>query len=175
MKHLSLNSFLILVLLFAVSREGRAQGASANPSAANASAGGAATAGAPGGGNNPFFITIDTANKMLGSYLASINADADNNKNVQSFIMDADAIREYLSDTRIKKVKIMLAHTLDYINSGNQGVDCGYKSGQLTIIMAGYNAEKNYIFAPGNMVPDHALPCPSSCEGFGTASDMFLH
>lgn len=175
MKQLSLKSFLVLVLLFAISREGRAQGASANPSSANASAGGAATAGAPGGGYNPYFITIDTANKMLGSYLASINADADNNKNVQSFIMDADAIREYLSDTRIKKVKVMLAHTLDFINSGNQGVNCGYKSGQLTIIMAGYNAEQNYIFAPGNKVPDGAIPCPENCATLGTASDMTLH
>jgi len=172
MKHLSLKRLLFLLACCALSSKGLAQGASANPSP---SAANAAVAGTPGGGSNPFFISVDTANKMLGSYLSSINADADNNMNVQSFIMDADAIREYLSNPSIKKVKIMLAHTLTYINTGNQGVNCGYKSGKLTVILAGFNGESNYIFAPGNMVVDQAIPCPTACEVVGTASDMYLH
>ncbi|WP_118973941.1 hypothetical protein [Taibaiella koreensis] len=174
MKHLSLKSFLFLLCCCAFSLRGQAQGVSANPS--SAAAANAAGAGAPGGGgSNPNFISIDSANKMLGSYLFSINADADNNSNVQSFIMDADAIREYLSDPAIKKVKIMLAHNLKYINEGNSGVNCGYKSGGLTVIMAGYDAQSNYIFAPGNKVMDNSVPCPSICPSNGTASDMLLH
>jgi hypothetical protein len=128
-----------------------------------------------GGGSSSHFIPVDSANKMLESYLNSINADIDTSGNVQSFIMDADALREYLADNSIKKVKIMLAHTLDYINAGNAGINCGYRSGKLTIIIAGYDADKNYIFAPGNTVLDRASPCPTQCELTGTASDMTLH
>ena len=128
-----------------------------------------------GGGTGYYFIPVDSANKMLESYLSSINADSDTSGNVQSFIMDADAIREYLSDNSIKKVKIMFAHTLSYINSGHAGVNCGYRAGKLTIIMAGYDSDGNYIFTPDDKVPDRAEPCPTHCPVIGTASDMTLH
>lgn len=128
-----------------------------------------------GGNTGQYFIPVDSANKMLESYLNSINADVDTSTNIQSFIIDADALREYLSDTSIKKVKVMLAHTLNYVNSGGNGLPCGYRTGKLTIILAGYDEDKNYIFAPGNKVMDHAVPCPTACPTIGTASDMTLH
>lgn len=123
---------------------------------------------------NPYFIPVDSANKMLRSYLTSVNADIDSNKQLQALIMDADALREYLSNPSIKKVKVMFAHTLDYINAGHGGENCGYTPGQLTIIFAGYDSENNYIFAPGNLVPNRAKPCPTNCSVTGTAANMYL-
>ena len=35
----------------------------------------------------------------------------------------------------------MLAHTLPYINSGHYGQNAGYRSGELTIVIAGYNKD----------------------------------
>jgi len=125
--------------------------------------------------NNPqnikdHFIPVDSANKMIRSYLNSI-ADSDTEKpQLQSLIMDADALREYLKDTSIKEVKVMFAHTMDYINSGHGGQYAGYRPGALTIIFAGYNLQGNYVLAPGNLVPDGSSPCPPFCPGTGTAS-----
>ncbi len=170
MKNLHFLSLLLLCSVFCT-YSASAQSFTTSSSSSSSSAPSIGGGGTP----NPYFITIDTANKMLESYLSSINADVDTNTNIQSFIMDADAIREYLADNSIKKVKIMLAHTLNYINSGNAGVNCGYRAGKLTIIMAGFDADKNYIFAPGNRVPDRAEPCPTNCPVIGTASDMTLH
>jgi len=117
------------------------------------------------------FIPADTANKMIGSYLASIGADS---SCLNSLIIDANALRYYLQDTSIRKIKIMFAHTLDYIYSGHEGVPAGYKKDALTIILAGYDLDDNYRFAPGNMVPDHAVPCPDLCPVSGTAADNLL-
>lgn len=116
-------------------------------------------------------IPMDSANKMIGSYLTSIEGK---DGEMYSLIMNADALRAYLSDTSIKNVKLMFSHTLDYINAGNEGVPASYKSGEFTIIMAGYNSAGNYIFAPNNMVLDRAMPCPSSCPTVGTASGNLL-
>jgi hypothetical protein len=119
-----------------------------------------------------YFISKDSANKMLQSYQGSISSvDADSS--LHSLILNADALRQYLSDTSIKEVKVMLAHTLDYINAGNQNQPAGYKPNALTIILAGYNDKGNYVLAPGNMVPNRAKPCPNQCPT-GSASSSLL-
>lgn len=120
-----------------------------------------------------FFITKDSANKMLGSYLASIS-DADADSSLHSLILNADALRKYLNDTSIRQVKVMLAHTLDYINAGNLDQPAGYKPGALTIILAGYDNKGDYVYGPGNMVPDRAKPCPNECPVSGSASSSLL-
>lgn len=119
-----------------------------------------------------FFVSTDTANKMIGSYLASIGDTAGqvNPNNLQSLILDADALREYLSDNSIKKVKIMFAHTLSYINSGHKGQPAGYQPGAFSIVVGGYDADGNYVVAPGYMIPDHAKPCPENCPTAGSAA-----
>ncbi len=121
------------------------------------------------------YIPKDTANKMIGSYLASISSDADlQNPDVHSLIVDADLLRNYLKNPEIKRVKVMLAHTLEYINTGHGGQNAGYKSGALTIVFAGFGKDGNYIFAPGNMVPNHAVPCPRNCPDAGSAAQNLL-
>lgn len=116
---------------------------------------------------------MDTANKMIQSYLTSIGKDTDN-ANIQSLIVDAGTLRKYLSDTSIKKVKIMFAHTLDYINSGHEGQPAGYTPFAFTIVISGYDSEGNYVLAPGNMVPDHAEPCPTNCPTIGNAANALI-
>lgn len=123
------------------------------------------------------FIPIDTANIMIESYLRSIQADstARPGQELYSLIMNADELRTYLNrNNDITDVKFMFAHTMQYINAGNMGRPAGYKSGALTIIVAGYDKEGNYIFAPRMTVPDHCAPCPDYCPKFGTASSNLL-
>lgn len=117
------------------------------------------------------YIPKDSANRMIRSYLTSIGGDSNpGNSNLYSLIVDADLLRDYLGNKEIKKVKVMLAHNLAYINSGHEGQNAGYNSDALTIVMAGYNRAGNYVLAPGNVVCNHAMPCPRNCPEYGTAS-----
>ena len=175
MKNVTLLSLLLLLSAFCASKANAAKEGPNDTDSLLQSFSTSAAVTPYGGGTSMYFIPVDSANKMLESYLNSINADIDTSGNIQSFIMDAGAIREYLADNSIKKVKIMLAHTLNYINAGNAGVNCGYRTGKLTIIMAGFDADGNYIFTPDNKVPDRAEPCPTNCPSVGTAADMTLH
>lgn len=120
------------------------------------------------------FISKDSANKMIQSYLNSVSVPGTiQDTNLYSLILDAQALRTYLSDTTIKGVKVMLAHTLDYINAGNEGTNAGYKSNALTIVIAGYDQNGNYVLGPGYRVPDRAVPCPVVCP-LGTAGNSLL-
>lgn len=178
MKNLPIIGLIVITIsLSAFKADAKKNGDNKDCNPENPQAQSYSTSGGGGGTllNPNYFIPVDSANKMLQSYLVSINADVDTNQNLQSIILDADAIREYLSNPSIRKVKVMFAHRLDYINSGHFGVNCGYTSGGLTIILAGFDANNNYIFAPGDMVPDRGTLCPPGCVNSGTASDMYLH
>lgn len=121
------------------------------------------------------FIYKDTANRMIQSYLNSIDSldpeGGADNQQLYSLIVGADELRTYLSDTSIKNVKVMFAHTLDYINAGNGNRPAGLKSGALTIVFGGFDKEGNYVYAPGMKVPDMAKACPPKCPTKGTASN----
>lgn len=122
-------------------------------------------------------IPVDTANIMISSYLASIDSDTipAPAPNLYSLIVDANDLRQYLNENQnITKVKLMFAHTLKYINEGNEGKYAGYRSDALTIVIAGFDSAGNYIFAPGNMVLDHCGPCPTLCQATGTAANNLL-
>ena len=125
----------------------------------------------------PPFVDKQTANTMIGSYLTSIGAPT-NTTNLRSLIIDADALRGYLTDSEegksITRVKLMFAHTEQYINSGHGGENCGYQSGALTIIIAGFDNNGNYILNGGGGVMNHANPCPHYCPSVGTAASDLL-
>lgn len=118
------------------------------------------------------YIPMDSANKMLSSYLNSINAN-NNDSDLRAIIYNADTLRDYLSNASIKYVKFMLAHTLEYINEGHANQKAGYVAGNLTIIIAGFDEQGNYIYNKGNLVPDHGMPCPESCPT-GAAGGNYL-
>jgi len=147
-----------------------------NPNAGNQDTDKALSAQSVPEAQTDYFIIADSANKMIKSYLASIG---DTNgvvksDHLQSLILDAGALRRYLSDNSIKKVKIMFAHRLDYINDGHYGQPAGYSPAGLTIIVAGYDDDGNYVLAPGNMAPDRSMPCPTNCPVTGTAANPLL-
>jgi hypothetical protein len=130
-----------------------------------------------GGGDDSFcvFIPKDSANKMINSYLGSINYPS-NDSDLYSIIIDVTKLNAYLNTTgstgqKATKIKLMFAHTLDYINSGGQNRNCGYKSGKLTLVLATYDSAGNYIYMNGNKVLDRTQPCPNFCPvTTGTAS-----
>lgn len=115
------------------------------------------------------FIPVDIANQMIGSYLSSVSGSSDA---VKSFSLDADSLRAYLSDPSIKNIKLVFAHTQAYMAAGNTGVNAGYQSGALTIVIACYDSLGNYIYHNGSVL-DHVLPCPASCPP-GNAGNSLL-
>ena len=125
--------------------------------------------------SNSVFISMDDANEMITSYLKSINTNASANSDfgpdVKSFSIDADALRAYLEDPNVKKVKVCFAHTLNWIDAGNSGQSAGYKSGAMTLVLVGYDANGNYIYHNGAVL-DHAAPCPYSCPPGQAGNDL---
>jgi hypothetical protein len=115
-------------------------------------------------------IPVDSANKMINSYLTSIGGSTPTNENLYSLIMDANSLRCYLSNPEIKNVKLMFAHTLDYINKGHGGQNAGYGSGKLTLVIAGYDQNGNYVLDAKAGVEDNMRPCPHDCPTVGTAA-----
>ncbi|SFH37783.1 hypothetical protein [Pedobacter insulae] len=108
-----------------------------------------------------FFVPVDTADEMTSSYIASLGGDADTDLNY--WTVDADALRDYLTNTDIKKMKISLAHTTEYINNGNYGVPAGYSPAALTIIMTGVNNDGGTVNYNSTWAMDRAKPCPPVC------------
>ena len=122
-------------------------------------------------------VSVEQANNMIKSYLNSINYEK-NDTDLHCLIVNADSLRAYLNDTskgKITKVKLMLAHTPVYIKKceGNP-VNCGYKAGALTLIIAGYDSKNNYVYDKNGRVMDHLAPCPESCPKAGEASNDFI-
>ncbi|MBS1689379.1 MAG: hypothetical protein JSS96_11685 [Bacteroidetes bacterium] len=120
------------------------------------------------------FIPKDSANRMIQSYLTSINYQQ-NDTDLRCLIVNADSLRKYLNDTsrgRITNVKLILAHTLAYVNAGGYGINAGYQTGAVTIIIAGYDQNNNYIYANSNMVLDHLSPCPYACPSGAAGGNM---
>lgn len=108
-------------------------------------------------------ISIDTANKMINSYLASVNYPTNDNS-LRSLSFDADSLRAYLAQDNIKTIKFMLAHRLDYINSGNFGTNTGSSLNGLTLVIVGMNDNDNYVYNEQNQVYDNLAPCPYTCD-----------
>ncbi len=117
-------------------------------------------------------ISRDSANKMLESYILSVG---ETDTALKSLIIDADALRGYLSNSDVKHIKIMFAHTLDYINAGNNGRNAYYHPGRFTIVLSGYNENNDYIYwGPERMAINQALFCPTLCPTYGTAANDLL-
>jgi len=123
-------------------------------------------------------ISMDTANRMIGSYLNGINYTVNTNE-TRSLIYDADVLRDYLNSNpgkSIQQVKFMLAHTQEYTYSTNEGKRPDSNSNALTMIIVGVSANGDYLFMNGNQVMDFCLLCPANCLNTGTAaSDILLN
>lgn len=111
-------------------------------------------------------VPNDSANKMINSYLNSINYSV-NDTDLQSLTLDADAFRAYLDDpvvgSQVDRFRISFAHTLNYINSGHGGQNAGYRSGALTLVVVGLDETGNTVYYPGGQSINNATHCPPSC------------
>lgn len=107
-------------------------------------------------------ICKDTANRMIQSYLNSINYPSSDN-NLRSLTFDADTLRAYLADSKIVTLKFMLAHRQSYMNSGYYGSNCGTRADALTFIIVGLDESDNYVYNSRSMVYDNTRPCPTDC------------
>jgi hypothetical protein len=129
-----------------------------------------------GASDGPFsrFIPVDSANKMITSYLNSIsNTDS----SLKSLVIDMDQLRRYTDSLeggkRITHLKLCFAHTLEYINAGHANQNAAYLSGGLTLVIAGFDSSGHYVYFDGNTVLEYCAPCPYSCPS-GDAGNSLL-
>jgi hypothetical protein len=114
-------------------------------------------------------VSIPVANRMIRSYLSGIDASV-NTDAVRSWEVSADTLRSYLSGdrgTKIVRLKLMLAHTMAYIHSGNEGRREPLNSHDVTIVMVGVDKDNNLVYNDQYMPYDYAMPCPPECLGGG--------
>lgn len=119
--------------------------------------------------SHPGFVPVDTANKMISSYVNSINYTA-NDTDLRSLTISAAELRYYLdslpNSSSIKNVEIKFAHKQSYINAGNQNQPAGLKASALTVIIAGLDQLGGYIYADQHVI-NRAGPCPINCPPSG--------
>lgn len=112
-------------------------------------------------------IPIDTANRMIESYLHGINYQVNTNE-IRSWTFSADTLRRFLQEGNGKKIvrlKLMLAHSLAYIHGGHEGERPPINTHALTLIVVGIDENNNYIYNPEGEAYEHAFPCPPRCLG----------
>lgn len=118
-------------------------------------------------------IAIDSANKMINSYLQSVGypyADT----TIRSLSFDADTLRAYLANNNITTLKFYLGHQLGWLNGsvGRFGKNIGMQPGKLTIICVGLDNDGDVVRNTSNGVYEHAMPCPTNCGP--STSDAYL-
>jgi hypothetical protein len=115
-------------------------------------------------GDNSQPIPVDSANRMLGSYLKSVGYPTVDTA-LRSLSFDADSLRAYLSNPTITTVKFMIAHQQGYINAGHEFQNAGMNPAALTVIVVGLNDNNQYVLSSTNQVYDHMVTCPTLCTG----------
>lgn len=122
------------------------------------------------------YIPIDSANKMISSYLNSIQYQ-NNDTDVRAFVVDANAIRCYLNSNAGKNVvnlKVFLAHNAEYANSLDSNKNCGYNVKGLTLVITGFDSLGNYVIYPNGVCIDHTEETPIKFKIKGNASNNLI-
>lgn len=170
-KNLFVFALVSIVLIYGCQKSKDANPVASNGAATNnlTNAGGGGYGYAMKGTGNGYSasIPVDSANRMIQSYLYSINYPA-TDVNLRSLSFDADSMRAYLKNTNIKKVKFMLAHQPAYINSGHFGENAGMNPSALTFVIVGTDNSGGYILNNQSEVYEHLAPCPVYCEGISS-------
>lgn len=129
--------------------------------------------------NIPFtqFIPVDSANKMLNSYLNSISYQA-NDSTLRSISFDMAQLRAYTDSPatgsdRITSIKVMFAHKLSYINSGKGNTDGHNNRDAVTFIIAAYTEDGTVRYLDGDKIMNTGAPCPTNCPP-GDAGEPLL-
>lgn len=112
-------------------------------------------------------IPIDTANRMILSYLHSIHYETNTNA-IRSWSFNADTLRNYLNSqagSHVTNIRFFLAHTMSYILGGHEGQQLPVNSHDLTIIIIGVDSTGSVVYKSEDRVFNHCLPCPDACYG----------
>lgn len=107
-------------------------------------------------------IPVDSANRMISSYLTSIDYPS-NETSLRSLAFSADSLRDYLNDSNIKTIRFMFAHQPAYINAGHFGEPSGMNPDALTLVIVGMSNTGAYILNKNDEVFEHCKPCPKFC------------
>lgn len=107
-------------------------------------------------------ITVDTANRMLESYLNGVGYPGVDTA-IRSLSFDADTLRAYLQNSNIVTMKFMIAHPPAYMKNGNTNVNAGLNASGMTLIIVGLDNTDRYVMNSQNGVYDYMSPCPSQC------------
>lgn len=85
---------------------------------------------------------------------------------VKSMIMDAQLLRNYLSNTEITNVKFVLGART--VQQNGQDVKV------FTLVVAGYDSDGDYVLTTNGNILDHMEPCPNSCPTIGNAANDYI-
>lgn len=116
------------------------------------------------GGDYSQPIAIDTANRMIRSYVTGMGYPAQDTA-LRSLSFDADTLRAYLNDPKIVTLKFYIAHQQAYMNTaGGYGKNAGMKPGAITLVIAGLDNSEHIVRNSSNGVYEHTRPCPNNCN-----------
>ena len=109
-------------------------------------------------------IPVGTANTYIERYLA--NYFVPGKTPVKSMIIDAQMLRDYLSNPDIQNVKFVLGARDVVAGGGTIEV--------FTLVVAGYDSAGNYVLTPSGNILDQMTPCPNLCPTVGNAANDFI-
>lgn len=108
-------------------------------------------------------IPVDTANRMIQSYLTGVGYPSVDTA-IRSLYFDADTLRAYLQNSDITTIKFVLAHPTAYVNSDPTSAASSLNADALTLIIVGLNDDEEYVLNNANGVYDNMFRCPFSCH-----------
>lgn len=114
-------------------------------------------------------ISLDLANRMIGSYLTSVGYPGVDNS-LRSLSFDADSMRAYLSNPNIKTIRFVMAHQPTWTSS-NYGQFAGMNPAALTMVVVGMGEQNQTILNSSNGVYEHMNACPMICP----VGDAYIH
>lgn len=111
---------------------------------------------------SPSFVGKEQAKRMIDSYQKSIGFPEIDQK-IRSWRINAEALRQYLSDPTITEVEIFLAHNIEYIEAGGEGLNPPEDSIVQTIVLIGRNQVSELVYRD-ELALNNAAPCPRMCS-----------
>jgi hypothetical protein len=166
---LTIGTIVGMYLVLGCTKQNATVGTSTTPSTSNVGFNGHTVARMAGPGYSQS-IPLDEANRMIQSYLTSVNYPSVDNS-LRALTFDADTLRKYLSDPKIVTIKFVLAHQPAYINSGNFGKPANMNPQAMTMVIVGLNDNNGYVLNQDNGVYEHMNPCPTYCGN----EDAYIH
>lgn len=118
------------------------------------------------------FISLDTANMMISSYIKAIDP-TQNPDQIHSLICNADSlVAFYNANPSVRYFKLSFAHNMTYIHNGHYGIMPKPNDNAITMIITGIDASHNYVRSPVGYIIDNLTPCPDQCVSGIAGGDL---